>query len=52
MLSFFYFSTSKFDKLLEKAKNAPNNFRFTEICQLAECYGFEFLKTKQFALDL
>ncbi|MGI8555537.1 MAG: type II toxin-antitoxin system HicA family toxin [Pyrinomonadaceae bacterium] len=33
---------SKCDKLLEKAKNSLNNFSFTEICQLAECYGFRF----------
>jgi hypothetical protein len=33
---------SKCDKLLEKAKNSPNNFSFTEICQLAECFGFIF----------
>ena len=33
---------SKCDKLLEKAENSPNNFSFTEICQLAECYGFVF----------
>lgn len=33
---------SKCAKLLEKAKNSPNNFSFTEICQLAECYGFVF----------
>ena len=33
---------SKCDKLLEKAKNSPNNFSFAEICQLAECYGFIF----------
>ncbi len=33
---------SKCDKLLEKANNSPNNFSFTEICQLAECYGFIF----------
>jgi len=33
---------SKCDKLLEKAKNSPNNFSFPEICQLAECYGFIF----------
>jgi len=31
---------SKCDKLLEKAKNSPNNFSFSEICQLAECYDF------------
>jgi hypothetical protein len=35
---------SKCDKLLEKAKSSPNNFSFTEICQLAECYGFIFQK--------
>lgn len=33
---------SKCDKLLEKAENSPNNFSFAEICQLAECYGFQF----------
>ena len=33
---------TKCDKLLEKAKNSPNNFSFTEICKLAECYGFVF----------
>jgi len=31
---------SKCDKLLEKAKNSPNNFGFAEVCQLAECYDF------------
>jgi predicted RNA binding protein YcfA (HicA-like mRNA interferase family) len=30
----------KCDKLLEKARRSPNNLRFTELCQLAECYGF------------
>lgn len=33
---------SKCDKLFQKAENSPNNFSFTEICQLAECFGFEF----------
>ncbi len=33
---------SKCDKLLEKANNSPNNFSFDEICQLAECYGFQY----------
>ena len=33
---------NKCDKLLEKAKNSPNNFSFYEICQLAECYDFIF----------
>jgi len=30
----------KCDKLLEKARRSPNNLRFTELCQLAEFYGF------------
>lgn len=29
-------------KLLEKAKNSPSNLRFTEICKLAEDYGWVF----------
>lgn len=33
---------SRCDKLLKKAENSLNNFSFTEICQLAECFGFEF----------
>jgi len=33
---------NKYDKLLKKAKNSPNNFSFLEICQLAECYDFIF----------
>jgi hypothetical protein len=33
---------SRCDKLLAKANDSPNNFSFTEICQLAECFGFEF----------
>lgn len=33
---------SKCDKLLKKADNSPNNVSFTEICQLAECFGFIF----------
>lgn len=32
----------KCDKLLEKAKNSPNNLRFNELCKLAECYGWVF----------
>jgi len=36
----------KCDKLLEKAKNSPNNFSFAEICQLAECYGFVFQRQR------
>lgn len=30
------------DKLLEHARNSPADLRFTQICQLAECYGFVF----------
>ena len=33
---------SKCDKLLEKARNSPNNFSFSDICYLAECHGFRF----------
>jgi len=33
---------AKCDKLLEKAENSPNNFSFSDICELAECWGFEF----------
>lgn len=28
-------------KLLQKARNSPSNLRFTEICKLAEGYGWE-----------
>lgn len=35
-------SMSKCDKLLEKAKNSTNNFSFSDVCDLAECYGYEF----------
>ncbi len=31
---------SKCEKLLEKAKNSPNNLRFEELLKLAECYGW------------
>ena len=34
------------DKLLQKAKNNPADLRFTEICNLIECYGFELARTK------
>jgi predicted RNA binding protein YcfA (HicA-like mRNA interferase family) len=30
------------DKLLQKAKESPDSLRFEEICQLAECYHFQF----------
>ena len=29
------------DKLLAKARRAPNGLTFRELCALAECYGFE-----------
>lgn len=32
------------DDLLTRARNAPNNIRFSELCQLAECYGFIFAR--------
>ncbi len=31
---------AKCDKLLEKARNSPHNFRFEDLCKLAECYGW------------
>jgi hypothetical protein len=31
---------SRCDKILEKAKNSPNNLSFDELCYLAECNGF------------
>jgi hypothetical protein len=31
----------KCEKLLEKARNAPNNFRFRDLCRLAECFGWQ-----------
>jgi hypothetical protein len=33
---------SKREKLLEKAKNSPSNLRFSEVCKLAEYYGWVF----------
>jgi predicted RNA binding protein YcfA (HicA-like mRNA interferase family) len=32
-------------KLLRKAHNNPAGLRFTEICSLAECYGFQLART-------
>ena len=29
-------------RLLEYARNNPAGLRFSELCQLAECYGFVF----------
>jgi hypothetical protein len=31
---------SKADKLMEKARATPQNIRFSELCKLAELYGF------------
>ena len=33
---------SKCQKLLSKAKNSAKNFRFADLCKLAECYGWVF----------
>jgi hypothetical protein len=27
-------------KLLDKARNSPQNLRFEEVCKLAECFGW------------
>ena len=35
---------SKCDKLLKKAERSPNNFSFADICELAECSGFRFVR--------
>lgn len=32
------------EKLLARARTSPKNVRFTEVCQLAECYGFTFAR--------
>jgi len=32
----------KKEKLLEKAKNSPQNIKFEEICKLAEAFGFVY----------
>lgn len=32
------------EKLLERARNSPKNLRFADLCQLAECYGFVFVR--------
>jgi len=34
------------DKLLEHARRSPTNLRFSELCRLAECYGFVHDRTK------
>jgi len=35
----------KHDKLLEKAINSPQNFRFAEAIKLAEGFGFQLART-------
>ena len=35
-------SLARCSKLLEKAKSAPNNLKFEDLCALAECYGWAF----------
>ncbi len=32
------------EKLLDTARNDPGSLRFTEVCYLAECFGFEFAR--------
>ncbi len=34
---------AKFAKLLEKARNSPQNLRFSELCNLAEAFGFQWI---------
>ena len=36
----------KCDKLLAKASRNPSGLRFTELCQLAECAGFELSRQR------
>lgn len=33
-------------KILQKALDAPQTLRFTELCQLAECFGWRFARQK------
>ena len=33
-------------RLIEKARNSPGNLRFAEVCQLAECCGYEFVRQR------
>lgn len=37
---------SKIEKILRAAQNNPENLRFTELCQLAEAYGFLFSRQR------
>lgn len=34
------------DKLLQRARDAPANLRFEQLCQLAECHGFVLARQK------
>lgn len=34
------------EKLLAKAKQSPNNFRFADLCKLAEAHGWVFDRQK------
>ena len=34
---------TKTDKLLEKARSHPYNLRFSDLCRLAEAFGFEWI---------
>lgn len=36
----------KCDKLLQRARAAPANLRFEELCLLAECHGFTLARQK------
>ncbi len=37
---------AKIEKLLEKAKNAPHNLRFEELCALAVGFGWKFKRQR------
>lgn len=37
---------SKYEKLFQKAQESPNNFRFDDLCSLAELVGFEFVRSE------
>jgi hypothetical protein len=32
--------------LLERAKDNPDGLRFSELCQLAECFGWQFTRQR------
>lgn len=34
------------EKLLEQAQNAPAALRFSQLCRLAECFGFEIARQR------